>query len=92
MRRCSAVSRYSLLPILENVFDEKFQRKASKFAIFYTYENPTLLFPFFISYYFIFSLINKLVYVNIDQGIHQEKKIKKYEIKNGKSNVGFSYI
>ena len=45
----------SLLPISEFVLDEKFQRKASKFAIFYIlYENPKLLFPFFISCYFMF--------------------------------------
>ena len=31
-----------------------FQRNASKFAIFCIYENPKLLFPFFISCYFIF--------------------------------------
>ena len=44
----------TLLPISEFVLDEKFQRNASKFAIFYIYENPKLLFPFFISCYFIF--------------------------------------
>ena len=36
------------------MLDEKFQRNASKFAIFYIYENPKLLFPFIISCYFIF--------------------------------------
>ena len=41
---------------------------APKFAIFYIYENLKLLFPLFISCYFIFSLMNALVYV--DQGIH----------------------
>ena len=60
----------TILPISEFVLDEKFQRNTSKFAIFYIYENPKLLFPFFISCYFIFPLINALVYVNIDQGIH----------------------
>ena len=35
-------------PISGFVLDEKFQRNASKFAIFYVYENPKLLFPFFI--------------------------------------------
>ena len=44
----------TLLPILRFVLDEKFQQNASKFAIFYIYENPKLLFPFFISCYFIF--------------------------------------
>ena len=38
-----------LLPISE------FQRNASKFAIYYIYENPKLLFPFFISCYLAFS-------------------------------------
>ena len=42
----------TLLPISELVLVEKFQRNASKFAIFYTYENPMLLFLFFISCYF----------------------------------------
>ena len=36
------------------VLDEKFQRNASIFAILLTKENPKLLFPFFISCYFIF--------------------------------------
>ena len=49
---CSII--ISLLPISEFVLDEKFQRNDSKFAIFYIYENPKLLFPFFISCYFIF--------------------------------------
>ena len=31
-----------LLPISEFVLDEKFQRKASKFAIFYIYENRSM--------------------------------------------------
>ena len=39
----------SLLPISGFVLEEKFQRNASKFGIFYIYENPKLLFPFFIS-------------------------------------------
>ena len=37
----------ALLPISGFVLDKKFQRNASKFAIFWTYENPKLLFPFF---------------------------------------------
>ena len=52
------------------MLDEKFQQSTSKFAIFYMCENPKLLFPFFISCYFIFPLMNALVYVDIDQGIH----------------------
>ena len=51
------------------MLDEKFQRNASKFDIFYIYENPKLFFPFFISCYF-FPLINALVYVDIEQGIN----------------------
>ena len=43
-----------LLPISEFVLNEQFQWNASKFAIFYIHENPKLLFPFFISPYFIF--------------------------------------
>ena len=66
------------------MLDEKFQRNALKFSIFYIYENLKLLFPFFIWYYFIFSLMN----VDIDQG----KKIKQNKMKNGKSSFGFSYI
>ena len=61
---------YSHLQFSGFVLNEKFQRNASKFAIFYIYENPKLLFPFFISCYFIFSLMNALVYVEIDQVIH----------------------
>ena len=53
----------ALLPILRFVLDEKFQLNASKFAIFYIYENSKLLFPVFILCYFIFSLMNALVYI-----------------------------
>ena len=62
----------TLLPISGFVLNEKFQRNASKFAISIIYENPKLLFPFYISDYFIFfSPVNDaLVFVNIDQGIH----------------------
>ena len=44
----------SLLLISGIVLDEKFQRNASKFAIFhiYIYENLKFHFPFFISCYF----------------------------------------
>ena len=52
------------------MLDEKFQQNASKFAIFYRYDNPKLLYPFFISCYFTLPLINALVYVVIDQGIY----------------------
>ena len=36
------------------MLDEMTRRNDSKFAIFYKYENPKMLFPFFISCYFIF--------------------------------------
>ena len=56
------------------MLDEMTWRNASKIVMFYMYKTPKLLFPFFISCYFIFSLMNALVYVDIDQGIHQGKK------------------
>ena len=53
------------------MLDEMTRRSASKFAIFYVYENPKLLFPFFsFRVTLLFSLMNALVYVDIDQGIH----------------------
>ena len=59
---------YALLPISEFVLDEKFQRNASKFGIFYIYENLKLLFSFRANLFF--PLMNAPVYVDIDQGIH----------------------
>ena len=59
------VTHVPLLPISGFVLDKKFQRNASKFVISYTYENTKLIFPFFISCYFIIPLMNALVYVNI---------------------------
>ena len=46
---------FSLKRCIEKRFmlDEKFEQNASKFGIFYIYENPKLLLPFFISCYFI---------------------------------------
>ena len=44
----------SLLQISEFVLDKKLQQNASKFAIFYIFENPKVLFLLFISCYFIF--------------------------------------
>ena len=41
----------SLLQISEFVLDKKFQWNASKFTIFHMYENPKLLFTFFILCY-----------------------------------------
>ena len=50
------------------MLDEMTQQHASKIAIFYAYENPKLLFSFYATLFF--SLMNALVYVDIDQGIH----------------------
>ena len=82
----------TLLKISGFVLDQKFQRNASKFAIFYIYKKKTkLLFPFFISCYIIFLLMNALFYVDIDKGIHQvkTKNIKQHEMKNGKNQLLF---
>ena len=43
------------------MLDEMTQQNTSKLATFYIHENPKFLFPFFISCYSIFSLINALV-------------------------------
>ena len=56
------------------MLDEMTQQNTSKFATFYIYENPKLIFPVFISCYFIFPLINAPVDVDIDKGIHKGKK------------------
>ena len=48
----------------------KFQRNASKFPIFIQKENQ-VFFSFFILSKFHFSLMNVLVYADIDQGIHK---------------------
>ena len=53
------ITTYTLLPILRFVLDEKFQRNASKFAIFDLYENPKLLFPFFISCYVLYIFTSR---------------------------------
>ena len=50
-------SSTSLFQISGFVLDEKFQPNASRFTIFYIYENPKLLFPFLILCYFIFSTL-----------------------------------
>ena len=49
-------------------YDEMTWWKASQFVIFLEYEN-SCIFLFFISWYFIFPLMNALLYDNIDQGI-----------------------
>ena len=46
------------------MLDEMTWQNASKFAIFYVYENPKMLFPFRAT--LLFSLMNALVYVNIE--------------------------
>ena len=71
---------------------EMFQWNASKFAIFYIYENPKLFFTFFISCNFMF-LPNECPGVCRQlQGHSLGKNIKLHEMKNGKCNFGFSYI
>ena len=49
----------SLLPISGFVFNKKFQRNTSTFAIFYIYENPKLHFSF--RAWTLFSFMNALV-------------------------------
>ena len=51
---------YPLLPISDFVLNEKFQRNASKFSIFYIYENLKLLFSFRANLFF--PLMNAPVY------------------------------
>ena len=52
------------------MLDEMTQQNTSKFAIFLEYENRYIVFSFFISRYIIFPLMNALVNVEKDQGIH----------------------
>ena len=93
---------YSHLPLVDRcditlfrnkrfMLDEMTRWNASKFAIFYIYENPKLLFPFFISCNFTFI-------PNECHGLccHRPwnslgKEVKLHEMKNGKSIFGFSY-
>ena len=72
------------------MLDEMTQQNTSKFATFYIYENPTLIFPVFISCYFIFPLINAPVDVDIDKGIHKGKSTVARNEKR-KNLRGFSY-
>ena len=55
------------------MLDEMFQRNASKFAILLEYENPHRIFHFSFRATLFFPLMNALVYVDIDQGIHKGK-------------------
>ena len=50
------------------MIDEMFQRKASKFVIFLEYENQRIFFSFRVTLFP--PLMNALVYLDIDQGIH----------------------
>ena len=59
----------------------KFQRNASKFAIFWYKENPCNFFCFSFRATLTFSIMNTLVYVVIDQGIHKLKLLKMYDKK-----------
>ena len=61
------------------------RRNASKFAIYYIYQNPKLLFPFFISCYYIFSLVQ-----STQTRVFIREKIQQHEMEKG--NFGFSYI
>ena len=62
------------------MLDEKFQRNASKFAIFYILYTKTqsCFFHFSFRATLFVPLMNALVYVDIDQGIHlgNEKRKK----------------
>ena len=84
---CSAAEVYdTLLPNSGFVLDEMFQPNASKFAIFYIYEKPKLLFPFFISCYF-FPLMN----VGRHRVIRETNKVARNE-KRKKQLWVFGYI
>ena len=83
------------IPLLRNkmfMLDEMLLWNASKFAIFYTYKNPKLLFLFFILCNFIFSPNECPGLCRHRLGHSLGGKIKLHEMKNGKSNFGFSYI
>ena len=70
--------------------NEMFQRNTSKFAIFYVSLNPCSFFRFSFRATLYFYLMNALVYVDIDQGIHKGKsKVARNEKR--KKLHGFSY-
>ena len=72
------------------MLNEMFQQNASKFAIFYVSENPCSFFRFSFHATLYFYLMNALVYVDIDQGIHMGKsKVARNEKR--KKLHGFSY-
>ena len=56
----------------------------------YFWKKMYVVFLFFISCYFIFPLMNTLVYFDIDQGGHSVgEKIKLHEMKNEKNYMVF---
>ena len=63
-------THHSLIRNMRFVLNEKLPQNASRFAILLEYENPRSFFLFFISCYFIFPLMNAVVYIDIDQSIH----------------------
>ena len=63
----------SLFRNKEFLVNLKTERNASKFAMFMEKENPCSFFRFSFRATFIFPLMNALVYVDIDQGIHKGK-------------------
>ena len=71
------------------LLDKKFQRNTSKFAIFYINENSKLLFPFFISCYFIFFTNEYPGLCRHRPGHSLVKKIKLLEMKNEKTTRDF---
>ena len=54
-------------------------------------KKTRVVFSFFISSNFTFCLMNALVYVDIDQGIHKGK-VKLLKMKNEKNYLGFLFI
>ena len=60
--------------------------------IFYIYENPKLLFPFFISCYFNYPPNECPCLCRHRPGHSLGEKIKQHEMKNGNSNFEFSFV
>ena len=71
------------------MLDKMFQRNASKFAIFYMYENSNLLFLFFIPCYLIFSPNECPDLCRHRPGHSLGEEIKQYKMKNIKKCMGF---
>ena len=73
LKKCSItgkiVRQYNKYTLFRNqgfMLDEMIQNS----PYFWNMKNLVVFFSFFISCYFIFSLMNELVYVDIDRGIH----------------------